>query len=156
MKTPKTILVIILASLISPWSFASLQNDLGTEVDPSVLAQVEGYYRFEREDFRRRHPLMLGFMVNKALRTRLHITGDHYIQYITPDKLYKDRREVLEVSPTSEQTGWRFVRLESGRQISYTMTPQGQNRWLYKEGDKEYLLIKCSDQEVADWKNAGK
>jgi hypothetical protein len=65
--------------------------------------------------------------------------------------MYKDKRSVSKVEKMDKKT-WKFTRIENGEPISYTLSKMEEARWLYKEDNKEYELMKCTEDEIKRWK----
>jgi hypothetical protein len=111
-------------------------------------SEIKGTWRFVKKDFKKRHPYMLGFLVNKALRTRLSIEKKHFVQYIHPKKIYKEKRELIEIKKDNNK--WLLSRKEGSVTVKFIFYKKNNN-WYYKEGDMEYQVIKDSKEDYEAW-----
>jgi hypothetical protein len=121
--------------------------------DENKTTTYKGYWRFDRVDFEKRHKYMFGFLINKALNTRLQLTDEHYIQYLNPTKIYKDKRKiisVLKLLKDNKLKGWEFTRIENEKKITFSIV-KDQEYWYFREAKKEYQLIKESESDYKKW-----
>jgi hypothetical protein len=128
-------------------TFISFNFLIGEEIDPK---KYEGYYRFVRDDFKKRHRFMLNFLVNKALNTRLCVKNGKFIQYISPKKTYKSKRKIISVKNINGS--WHFERMEGNKKIMFSFIKE-KNKWFYVENKLKYQVIKDNEKEHNDWVN---
>jgi hypothetical protein len=147
MKPLKSVLLMSLFVLMVP-SFG-----VGVMVENKEEA-YEGYWRFVKEDFRARHPWWPGWMVGKALKTRLFLSKDVFIQYKSPTEKHGEPKKITFLEQSSPEM-WEFGRQESDGILTFSLTKSEQG-WVYREGKTEYLLRKESPQEVIKWKSGEK
>lgn len=133
----KTILVLLFVSM-TPFAWS---NDADNG--------YQGYWRFVKEDFSKRHPFYLSFMINKAMNTRLYLDDQVFMQYVKPKKLHKSAESLIKVKKDSDR-GWSFVRKNKGGLVEFQIVLEGQ-KWYYREGKMEYQLIKTTEKEVEEW-----
>lgn len=117
----------------------------------AAVKDYRGHWRFVKEDFSKRHPWWPGFMIKKALKTRLVLSDEHFVQYLKPGEMHGQPREIIEVKALAE--GWSFLRVEKGDEVSFRIIPRGE-RWFYIEEGKEYEVVKESEAEVKTWAEA--
>jgi len=120
------------------------------EVESGEVKIYQGYWRFVREDFKKRHPFLPGFMVNQALATRLYL-GDDFIQYRSPDSMIGEPRPIVQVE-TVKEDHFRFQRREKGRLVAFELYREN-GEWFYREGDLFYQLIKDTPEDHQRWKH---
>lgn len=113
----------------------------------------EGSWRFDKEDFSKRHPFYMDWMVRKALNTRLVLSSEFFIQYRSPGQLHKSKRSIIEVEKLEQ--GWRLTRKEGDAHITMTLTLEN-DRWIYREADMEYQLHRDHPEEWQRWLSGAK
>jgi len=114
----------------------------------------QGYWRFVKDDFSKRHPFYLSFMINKAMNTRLYLDDQVFIQYVKPQKLHKPAESLIKVREEMNG-GWSFVRKNMDGLVEFEIVLEGQ-KWYYREGKMEYQLIKTTEKEVEEWEKQNK
>lgn len=136
--------------LVANDSIKTHENSLTHDSLKDNRESYEGYWSFVREDFKKRHRFWPSWMISKAMKTRLYLSQDFFIQYSNPNETYKEPRPMKEVIPHEDQ-GWKFIREESNAEISFTLKKEG-DVWIYRENEKVYQLVKNSPEEVNRWK----
>lgn len=127
--------------LFSHLSFCDYQN------------AYEGYWRFVKKDFKKRHRFLPSFLIEKAIQTRLYISSTEFIQYISPDVIHKEPRKITDISKI--ENGWKFTRIEDKKEINFKLVKE-KNNWFFKEVGKEYQVIKDNQIDVEKWKGKNK
>jgi len=111
----------------------------------------QGYWRFAKEDFKTKHPWWPNFVINKALKTRLFLSKETFIQYSEPSKIYGKPRKISSILKKGPDQ-WLFTRKEKSQSIKFTFS-KVTDIWIYTEGKKVYQLIKDSKEDTLHWKN---
>lgn len=125
------------------WSQADTGHE---ESEPPAYA---GYWRFVREDLKKRHPLLPSFLINRALNTRLFL-GDEFIQYRSPEKMLGKARPIERVEVVKD-SHFRFFRSEGERQVSFEIFQKDQ-KWFYREGDLLYQVLRDTPTDQKRWR----
>jgi hypothetical protein len=108
-----------------------------------------GYWRFVKEDFRKRHPFLPGFLVKRALNTRLYI-GKNFIQYESPDVMIGKARLIEKVEELKADH-FSFSRKEGDKKVDFEFYKKDE-KWFYREGDLFYQLIKDNEEDQRVWR----
>ena len=113
--------------------------------------QYEGHWRFVKEDFSKRHPFWPNYFIKKALKTRLYLSKDKFIQYKDPNTLHGKPKDIISIVEKKDNH-WEFKRKDSDNIVLFTLTKKN-GIWIYREGKKEYQLKKDSPDLHLKWKN---
>lgn len=112
------------------------------------INHVYGYWRFDKNHFKEVHPMWIGWMIKKAMNTRLFISENEYIQYMKPKKVYGSIRPIVDMS--FDKNKWIFKRKEKSTLVPFQIYHE-DGKWFFKEGKKVYQVHKDNDLEIKAW-----
>ncbi len=126
--------------------WVSVLFTVALQAQPSVF-EYQGTWRFDREQFEDKHYLLPGFMVNRAMKTRLVLADDYFAQY-------DDDREIIGVKRPLEilkrdENEYALQRLDDGKPVQFFMQQRDDGIY-FVEGKDEYKLILVTDEPALD------
>jgi hypothetical protein len=104
-----------------------------------------GIWKFEKNDFKEKHPLMPSFVLNKIMKSRLVLEKLTFTQMVDHKKKLKptERLSLLKF----ENETWHFRRVDDeGRKVDFKIH-RVDNHFYYDEGQKIYKIIKIENSE---------